>query len=174
MNYKYYEKKLNDVITKSRIETGIEIIAFNVLDEIITNYGLTLCAIDSITSDNEPRLNTEGGFSDLAVVSNDFEYGNVTNSDKAYGFIEVKAPYTKISSNDPQFIGQGNDISKKHSHIYKNLYTNGLVWIYRGNNSEKWEINLTKSKMTSSGSTKVEILKNEFLDLLTKLRAIKW
>lgn len=45
--------------------------------------------------------------------------------------------------------------------------------IYRGNNYEKWEINLTKSKIPSSDSTKVEILKNKFLELLTKLRAIK-
>ena len=35
MDYKYYKRKINDVIMKSPIEAGVEILVYNLLDESI-------------------------------------------------------------------------------------------------------------------------------------------
>ena len=39
MDYKYYEHKINDVIIKCPIEAGVEILVYNVLDDIVNSKG---------------------------------------------------------------------------------------------------------------------------------------
>ena len=40
MDYKYYERKINDIIMKCPIEAGVEILVYNVLDNIVESKGL--------------------------------------------------------------------------------------------------------------------------------------
>lgn len=118
MNYKYYEKKINDILYKCNIESGIEIITYMLLDEIIENKNLSLVAIDSLQKTN--RFLSEGGFSDLSIVSNDFLYDDPSKG-KCYGCVEVKHIRKNLKSVRWQVIGQlitFNNI----------LVTNGLDW----------------------------------------------
>ena len=45
MDYKYYEKKINDIILKCPIEAGVEILVYNLLDSILTLEELSLVYI---------------------------------------------------------------------------------------------------------------------------------
>lgn len=38
--YEYYERKINDIITKCPIESGVEILVYNLLDSIIDSLKL--------------------------------------------------------------------------------------------------------------------------------------
>ena len=89
MDYKYYERKLNDVILKCPIEAGVEILVYMLLDSLIDSENISLIDINRLHKKSDSRLTTKAGVSDIAVVSRDFRY----NSDKGsvYGFVEVKS-----------------------------------------------------------------------------------
>ena len=120
MDYKYYEHKLNDVIIKCPIEAGVEILAYNLLDSLIDSEQISLIDINRLHKKSDSRLTTDGGVSDIAVVSQDFQY----NSDKGsvYGFVEVKA--------NSQPLSETGQINGQKSNIRHYIYTNGLTWKY--------------------------------------------
>ena len=89
MDYKYYEHKINDVIIKCPIEAGVEILVYNVLDDIVNSKGFSLVDINRIWKNKDERLTTDAGIPDIAILSNDFEFK--TNVGQVMGFIEVKA-----------------------------------------------------------------------------------
>ena len=68
MDYKYYERKINDVIMKCPIEAGVEILVYNVIDETIDFTKMSLVDINSLWKGKDERLTTEGGISDIAVL----------------------------------------------------------------------------------------------------------
>lgn len=165
MDYKYYERKINDVIIKCPIETGVEILVYNVLDDIVNSKGFSLVDINRIWKNKYERLTTDAGIPDIAILSNDFEFK--TNVGQVMGFIEVKATNKSLLETE-QIVGQ---MSKINHYIY----TNGLVWKYYSNEKFKWEIFLDESKRKYIISAKkVSISEFAFKNLLTKLNDINW
>ena len=74
MDYLYYQRKINDVIIKCPIEAGLEILVYNLLDECIGMDEHALVDINRVRKDQDSRLSTEAGISDIAVLSNDFVF----------------------------------------------------------------------------------------------------
>ena len=166
MDYKYYERKLNDIIQKCPIEAGVEILVYNVLDSIVELKGLSLVDINRIWRSKDKRLSTSAGVPDIAVLSDDFVFKS--NIGQALGFIEVKAT-NKTLSETKQVKGQ-----KSATNHY--IYTNGLVWKYYENKKLKWDIALDSYKRPSIIVKNVRVLleEKEFKNLLIKLNDINW
>lgn len=168
MDYKYYENKINDIIIKCPIEAGVEILVYNVLDNIIERKGLALVDINRLWKDRDERLTTDGGVSDIAVLSKDFRYR--TNEGQVYGFIEVKATNNSLYET-PQIEGQ----KSKYSHY---IYTNGLVWKYYKDGKLTWEVVLAHFKNEECREMNefqlISINETSFTILMDKLNDIKW
>ena len=90
MDYLYYQKKINDVIVKCPIEAGIEILVYNLLDECISMDDFALVDINRIWKNQDSRLLTGAGISDIAILSTDFVFKQ-EDVGEVYGFVEVKA-----------------------------------------------------------------------------------
>ena len=164
MDYLYYQKKINDVIVKCPIEAGIEILVYNLLDESICMDDYALVDINRIWKNQDSRLLTEAGISDIAILSNDFVFKQ-EDVGEVYGFIEVKAAGVSLADTV-----QVMEQMKKVSHF---IYTNGVVWRYYYNQSLKWEKNLGVSK-TKYTISEIAIDKDEFEQLKKELQSIKW
>lgn len=166
MKYKYYEKKINDVILKCPIEAGVEILVYNLLDSILDSEELSLVEINRLRKGRDERLATEAGIPDIAIVSEDFKY--MTDEGHVYGFIEVKATNIALSETE-----QVNGHKKKARHY---LYTNGLAWIYFIDGQFKWQVSLAYyngkkcEKMTDFQC--VSINEDDFKKLKKKLSEI--
>lgn len=120
MDIEKYEKKINDVILKAPIESGIQMIVYNLLDEIICKQGLSLLVVDKMQMTS--RFRSLGGVPDLAIVSNDFKYHS-PELGSCYGCIEVKATSIRIPNKLWQLAGLILTYKKV-------IYTNGIVWEY--------------------------------------------
>lgn len=165
MDYKYYERKINDIIMKCPIEAGVEILVYNVLDNIVESKGLSLVDINRLHKKQDPRLTTDAGVADIAILSSNFHYK--TDIGHVLGFIEVKATSESLSETE-QIEGQ-----KSATNHY--IYTNGLVWKYYENHKPEWEIFLDELKRKSILNAKtVSISENEFINLLDELNNIIW
>ena len=69
MEYKYYERKINDVICKCPIEAGIEILVYNLLDEHVDMNEFSLVNINRIWKKSDSSLLPDGGVPDIAILS---------------------------------------------------------------------------------------------------------
>lgn len=165
MDYKYYERKLNDIIMKCPIEAGVEILVYNVLDNIVESKGLSLVDINRLWKDRDPRLTTGAGIPDIAILSSDFQYK--TDIGQVLGFIEVKATSKSLSETE--------QIEEQKSATNHYIYTNGLVWKYYKNNKFEWEIPLDELKrnLIIKAQT-ISVSENTFKDLLARLNNIIW
>ncbi|MCC8015562.1 MAG: hypothetical protein LIO87_10270 [Eubacterium sp.] len=152
MDYLYYQQKINDVIIKCPIETGIEILVYNLLDKYIDTENYALVAIDRVWKKQDSRLLTKGGISDIAILSTDFIF-KAKDSGHVYGFIEVKSAGTSLYDT-LQIDGQKED----HNHL---IYTNGIVWKYYYKKECRWEINISKEGVQHSIS-EINVDKNQF------------
>lgn len=122
MKSDYYERKINDIISKCPIEAGVEILVYMLLDEIVNSLDISLVDINRIWKDSDMRLTTDAGISDIAVLSSDFQYQSEVG--EVYGFIEVKA--TSVSLDETE------QISGQMKEVENYIFTNGLVWrIYK-------------------------------------------
>ncbi len=164
MDHLYYQKKINDVIVKCPIEAGIEILVYNLLDECISMDDFALVDINRIWKNQDSRLLTGAGISDIAILSTDFVFKQ-EDVGEVYGFVEVKAAGISLE-NTVQVLEQ----MKKVSHF---IYTNGVVWRYYYNQKLKWEKNLGVSKVKYNIS-EIAIDKNEFEELKKEIQTIKW
>lgn len=164
MDYLYYQKKINNVITKCPIEAGVEILVYNLLDECICMDDYSLVDINRIWKNQDSRLLTEAGISDMAILSNNFIFKQ-EDVGEVYGFIEVKAAGVSLADTI-QVLEQ----MKKVSHF---IYTNGIVWRYYYNQELKWEKNLGVSK-TKYTISEITIDKNQFEKLKKEIQSIKW
>ncbi|WP_026668064.1 hypothetical protein [Butyrivibrio sp. AE2005] len=164
MEKEFYQRNINNIITKCPIETGVEILVYRMLDECIDDTELSLVAIDSLKNDRDERLETEKGPPDIAVLSNDFVYKDTRG--KCYGFIEVKSTSESIRETE-QFFAE----SKAIKHF---IYTNGLVWKYYQDGELKKEYNLIKGKKIPYSIIPVEIDENVFEALKAFMLTIKW
>lgn len=168
MKIDYYEKKINDVITKCPIETGVEILIYNFLDELIDSSKLSLVDINCLRKDRDDRLTTEGGIPDIAVLSEDFMYR--TNIGYVCGFIEVKAINRSLS--------ETKQVKDQKDNVPHYLYTNGLVWKYYKFGEVEWEIILAtyKNKACSimNKVEKIYINSEKFLELVKEVKKINW
>ncbi len=165
MEKDFYQRKINDIITKCPIEAGVEILVYWLLDECIDNNELSLVDINRIWKNQDERLVTEGGIPDIAVLSNDFVFKD-TDKGTCYGFVEVKSTEKSIRET-----GQFNGESKKVNHF---IYTNGLVWKYYQCNELKKEYNLITGKKIPYSIEPVEIDEEEFKELQLFVKTIKW
>lgn len=164
MDYLYYQKKINDVVVKCPIEAGVEILVYNLLDECICMDDYALVDINRIWKNQDGRLLTGAGISDIAILSNDFVFKQ-EDVGEVYGFIEVKAAGVSLADTV-----QVMEQMKKVSHF---IYTNGVVWRYYCNQSLKWEKNLGVSK-TKYTISEIAIDENEFEKLKKEIKSIKW
>lgn len=164
MNYLYYQRKINDVIIKCPIEAGIEILVYNLLDECIGMDEYALVDINRVRKDQDSRLSTEAGISDIAVLSNDFVFEQ-EDAGKVYGFIEVKAAGNSLKETE-QVEGQMGKVP----HF---IYTNGVVWKYFYNQKLQWEKNLRAGKNLKT-DLEIAIDENEFQELKKEILSIKW
>ena len=164
MDYLLYQRKINDVITKCPIEAGVEILVYNLIDECINIKDYALVDINRIWKNQDSRLSTEAGISDIAVLSSNFIFKK-EDAGKVYGFIEVKSAGTSLSDTS-QIRGQ----MEKVNHY---IYTNGIVWKYYHKKEQKWEKNIVTAKTPYSIS---EIIVDEkvFQELMKEIRTIKW
>lgn len=164
MDNLYYQRKINDVITKCPIEAGIEILVYNLLDENIDINQYSLVDINRIWKNQDIRLSSETGIPDIAVLSPDFEFKK-EDTGEVYGFVEVKAAGISLGTTE-QILGQ----MKKVAHF---IYTNGIVWQYYFKQELKWEKNIGTSNLPYSiGKTMID--KNKFDDLNQAMQKIKW
>ncbi len=164
MDYKQYQRKLNDVIEKCPIEAGVEILVYSLLDSIIDNECYSLVDINRICRENEKRLVLNNVVPDIAVLSKDFKWGDKTKGN-AYGFVEVKA--TGISLRNTE------QIKKEKTGTKHLLLTNGIRWIYYLDGEVRVDCSVVKDKRKCS-IEKVEIDKNEFNKLIEVLADIQW
>ncbi len=168
MDYKYYEKKINDIILKCPIEAGVEILVYNLLDSILTLEELSLVDINRLRKNRDERLMTDAGIPDIAILSNDFMYN--TEIGEVYGFIEVKA--TNIALSETEQV-HGQKTAARHY-----LYTNGLVWKYFKDGGCEWECSLAyfESKKCEKITIfqPVSINNKDFEDLKNRLTKIDW
>lgn len=165
MDYKFYERKINDVIMKCPIEAGVEILVYNLVDEFINYEDMALVDINRIRKNSDKRLTTDSGIPDIAILSNDFIFN--TDLGNVFGFVEVKAP------NQELYEGVQSFFHKKETNNY--LYTNGLVWKYYNNCKLEWEVYLTtKGICFQKNFEEVSIYKNEFDNLIRNLKEIDW
>lgn len=164
MDYLYYQRKINDVIIKCPIEAGIEILVYNLLDENVDMKQYSLVDINGIWKNQDSRLSTEAGISDIAILSPNFEFKK-EDIGAVYGFVEVKAAGYTLGSTE-QILGQ----VKKVAHF---IYTNGIVWQYYFCQKLKWEKNLGIDKLQHS-IAKIMIDKNEFEELKQEIQKINW
>lgn len=167
MDFKYYERKINDVIIKCPIEAGVEILVYNVLNDIVESNNLSLVDINRIWKNKDKRLTTEAGIPDIAVLSENFEFGN-PDKGEVFGLIEVKATNCVLNETE-QVKGQ-----KKSARHY--IYTNGLVWkLYDRDKNGLKTIFLTNSKKECvKNNVNVSIDEKKFLELLRELNDIEW
>ena len=163
MDYLYYQKKINDVITKCPIEAGIEILVYNLLDENINMDRYSLVDINRIPKKSDCRLSTEAAVSDMAILSPDFVFGK-EDAGKAYGFVEVKTAGESLRLTE-RVLGQ-----MKKTHF---IYTNGIVWKYYLNQIPKWEKNLGTDKLPYS-TVKITIDQKQFEELKQEIKKIEW
>lgn len=168
MDYKYYERKINDIIMKCPIEAGIEILAYNILDNIISSKEVVLVDINRIRKNRDDRLTTDAGIPDMAILSKDFKYK--TTIGKVYGFVEVKATNKHLS--------ETLQIKCQKNFVQHYLYTNGLVWKYYENGNLKWTNILAsyKNKECEIITTfhTISINQEEFENLKYNLNKINW
>ena len=164
MDYLRYQKKINDVIIKAPIESGIEILVYWFLDSNINEEEYTIADINRVRKKCDKRLRTDGGVSDLAVLSPDFVFKE-ENVGEVYGFIEVKTAGAILKDTD-----QTKEQMKKVSHF---IYTNGLVWKYYFNCTNQWEINLTTNGATHSLKN-IAIDEDQFKKLEKAVGEVNW
>ena len=159
----YYETKINNCITKAPFESGIEILVFNLLDEIVD--GKTLSVVDiSSPKNKDARFCTDGGIPDIAVVSNDFVFQDQKKG-TVYGLIEVKAAGVSVR--------ETGQIQGQRSKVSHHIATNGINWIYYHNGEQQWEINICTKPIPYSVAL-LQIEKKNFEELVQKLGGIKW
>lgn len=164
MNHLYYQRKLNDVIVKCPIEAGVEILVYNLLDNIIDMDEYALVDINRIWKNQDSRLTTDAGISDIAILSTDFVFKN-EDIGKVYGFVEVKAAGVALVDTVQVF-----EQMKKVSHF---IYTNGIEWKYFLNQKLQWEKNLSEPEVSYSIG-EIVVDKNKFEQLIDSLQDIKW
>lgn len=164
MDYLYYQRKINDVIIKCPIEAGIEILVYNLLDESIDMNQYSLVDINRISQNQDSRLSTVTGVSDIAILSPDFEFKK-EDTGKVYGFVEVKAIGVSLRCTN-QILGQMKKVTRF-------IYTNGIVWRYYFNQELKWEKNIGTEKLPYSIG-KIMVDKNEFQELKQAIKKIEW
>ena len=160
-----YQRKKNDVIVKGPIEAGIEILAYNLLDECIDESEYSLVDINRIERSQDPRLNTDVGIPDMGVFSNDFQFGEI-NKGCVYGFVEVKAAGKGVRETK-QFEGEVKAAKRL-------IYTNGLVWKIYCNGKLQDEINLMKGDEKPYSLIPVEIDEKKLGQLQDILKSIDW
>lgn len=164
MNHLYYQRKLNNVIVKCPIEAGIEILVYNLLDDIIDMDEYALVDINRIWKNQDSRLTTKAGISDIAILSTDFVFKN-EDIGKVHGFVEVKAAGVALVDTVQVF-----EQMKKVSHF---IYTNGIEWKYFLNQKLQWEKNLSEPEVSYSIG-EIVVDKNKFEQLIDSLQDIKW
>lgn len=118
MDILQYENKINDIISMSPIESGVQILVYMLLDDIVENKGYSLLVIDKLQQ--KCRFNTITGISDLAIVTKDFKYHD-SEKGKCLGCVEIKRIDVSMRDVPSQVVGQFCTYGKL-------IYTNGLVW----------------------------------------------
>lgn len=163
MDYRYYEEKLNDIITKSPIEIGVEILVYNLLEECIDKEKYSIIDISTIIKSSDKRLVTDGGVPDIAVVSKDFKFKE-TDSGIVYGFVEVKAPGISLRETD--------QISGHLAKARILIYTNGIEWkIY---DTAKTTVINTATEGLPSSVSKIKVNKEKFDSLIILHKSMEW
>lgn len=160
----YYETKINDCITKAPFESGVEILVFNLLDEIVGHHEVSVIDINRCPKNADVRFCTEGGIPDIAVVSNDFVFQDQKKG-TVYGLIEVKAAGVSVR--------ETGQIQGQRSKVSHHIATNGINWIYYHNGEQQWEINICTKPIPYSVAP-LQIDKKNFEELVQKLGGIVW
>lgn len=148
------------MIIKCPIEAGVEILVYNLIDECINFEYYAIVDINRIWKNQDSRLSTEAGISDIAVLSPNFIFKK-EDAGKVYGFIEVKSAGTSLFDT-PQIRGQ----MEKINHY---IYTNGIVWKYYCKKEQKWEKNIGIAK-TPYSISEITVDKNVFEELMEEIR----
>lgn len=159
----YYEMKLNDVITKCPIEAGVEILVYQLLDRNISLDKYSIVDINRVWKKCDPRLVTDGGVPDIAVMSRDFVYQGDKGS--VFGFVEVKSAGYKLTDTE-QILGHIKGV--RHF-----LYTNGIFWKYYTGQEKKWEISIAKEELVSS-TTAIMVEPTKLEKLQEYIKQIAW
>lgn len=118
-----------------------------------------------VQTSKDNRLNTEGGISDIAILSTDFIFAE-EDIGMVYGFVEVKAAGVALEKSDVQ-------VSKQKKNVAHLIHTNGILWRYYFNGKILGEINISESEVPYSFKT-VKINKDRFEELKQNLKEIDW
>lgn len=131
MNYKDYERILNNIITQAPLECGVQTLVFMLLDEVIYNtYGNEVKVLVADLRDKECIYAGATSVPDLCIVKKDFKYVKkgeeqalADQKNKRLGCVEVKFVNKDLLKNIKQLVG--------HIVNYKKvLCTDGLMWRY--------------------------------------------
>lgn len=133
MDYKKYERILNNIVHQAPLECGVQALVYMLLDEVISQQ-YTDGEIRVIVADlrnNASVFGGKGGVPDLCIVDKEFIFVDkkvnaeemVVQKKHRRGCVEVKAVKNVLRKRVKQLAG--------HIIEYGNvLYTNGLIWEY--------------------------------------------
>lgn len=169
----YYERLINNVIMKAPIETGVEILAFMLLESFVSDQGCVLIDVSTYiqTTINDHNLvhGKSNAVPDCVVVPKEYAYFNCFDKNEAQnlGYIEIKKPSNTIKIDTEQ--------AKAHINATKHvLFTNGIVWHYIKNGKTKWVINLDKNDRKRLKNKEIIVSEARYRELLRKLKRIEW
>lgn len=120
MNYKQYKDILNNVEKKSPIESGVQTLVYMFLYDLFEDSNYDIVVVDNLHK--KSIFTTYAGISDLAVVTDDFDYENGTKEQIKF-CIEIKDTSKQLGDYYEQILGQLLTYEKA-------LITNGKEWVY--------------------------------------------
>lgn len=130
MDYKKYQRILNNIAIQAPLECGVQTLVFMLLDEIIyEKYGDELRVLVADLRDNNSVFGGVGGVLDICIVNKHFKYvdkkGTELNNQKENrcGCVEIKMLNEDLSKYIEQVAGHIIEYGKV-------LYTDGIIWNY--------------------------------------------
>ncbi|MEE1101303.1 MAG: hypothetical protein U0K86_07460 [Agathobacter sp.] len=169
MNYKKYERILNNIVTMAPLECGIQALVFMLLDEIIYNeHGDAISILVADLRDNNCIFGGTGGVLDLCIVNKDFKFVKeggenfIAQKQNRCGCVEVKAIGEDLSKHVVQLAGHIVEYGKV-------IYTDGLIWEYYC--ASKKQIDEIQSILFSN-KERFEKADQKIKECKTQLRAI--
>lgn len=129
----YYEKKLNDVKIKAPIETGIEILVYNILDAVFADSNkVAVVDVNTCHKEKEKRFVAGGGVTDIVLTSDDFEFKK-NDKGQIYGFVEVKNYNKTLDAHE----NNDHKIKLTIQECSRYILTNGHEWRYYKNSKSE-------------------------------------
>lgn len=156
MNIKLYSKIIKNINTKAPFEIGIQTLVYMFLQDFFEDSKAVLVVVDKARKTS--RYVSDTGISDLAVVSDDFDF---YDDEKGQVIISIEVKLKGLENNYEQVIGHLLTFGKV-------LYTDAKEWVYydfekacKANNIDESEYEEFMNKLKEVIGLKREIAKKK-------------